>query len=302
MDVHTYDTIREALHFIPAHDRELWLRIGMAIKSELSDGGFELWDEWSRTADNYNAKNARTVWKSIKANGKVTAGTLFHEAKAHGWRDDGTYRKPTPEELEAQRRIAAERAAKEEAEIASECAEAAKKAAAIWKSSQCVGLHHYLTRKRVEAFGIRQSRGALVIPLRDTAGEIHGLQFIDAEGNKRFLTGGAITGHYFAIGRYQGTLCIAEGYATAATVHQATGHAVAVAFNAGNLKPVALALRSKFPDAKLILCADNDRFTPGNPGVTKAREAALAVGGLLSVPRFSDVGPFDYYMEGERHG
>jgi putative DNA primase/helicase len=74
-----------------------------------------------------------------------------------------------------------------------------------------------------------------------------------------------------------------------------------VAFNAGNLKPVALALRKKFPEAKIILCADNDRFTPGNPGVSKAREAALEVNGRLYVPRFEDLGPHDFYREGSRH-
>ncbi|MGH8647383.1 MAG: toprim domain-containing protein [Gammaproteobacteria bacterium] len=128
------------------------------------------------------------------------------------------------------------------------------------------------------------------------------MQFIDAKGNKRFPSGGTVQGHYHAIGNYQGTLCIAEGYATAASIHEATGYAVAVAFNAGNLKPVALVLRKKFPEAKLILCADNDRFTPGNPGVAKAREAALAVQGLLAVPKFDDLGPYDYYREGELHG
>lgn len=181
-------------------------------------------------------------------------------------------------------------------------ARAREKLLSIWHSSEPVDIHPYLTRKKVQAFGIHQYKGCLVIPLRDTAGAIRSLQFIDSEGGKRFLSGGAIRGHYHAIGKYQGTLCIAEGYATGASIYQATGYAVAVAFNAGNLKPVALALRKKFPDAKLILCADNDRFTPGNPGVAKAREAALAVGGLLLVPRFSDVGPFDYYRKGERHG
>ena len=63
--------------------------------------------------------------------GKVTVGTLFHEAKANGWRDDGSYSEPTPEEIAERRRIAAERAAKEEAEIACERAETARKAAAI---------------------------------------------------------------------------------------------------------------------------------------------------------------------------
>jgi putative DNA primase/helicase len=185
-----------------------------------------------------------------------------------------------------------------EAELSDSHAKARARALLIWRNSQPVESHPYLTHKRIKAFGIRRYKGHLVIPLRDTLGIIHSLQFVDAEGNKRFLTGGSITSHYHAIGKYQGTLCIAEGYATAATIHQATGHATAVAFNAGNLKSVAIALRKKFLQAKLTICADNDRFTPGNPGVTKAREAALAVGGFLTVPRFSHIGPYDFYKEG----
>ncbi|MGH8646769.1 MAG: toprim domain-containing protein [Gammaproteobacteria bacterium] len=163
-------------------------------------------------------------------------------------------------------------------------------------------MHPYLTRKRVKAHGIRQYRGSLVIPLRDTGGGLLSLQFIDGEGNKRFLNGGAISGHYHAIGEYAGTLYIAEGYATAATIHQETGQAVGCAFNAGNLKPVALALRKKFPEAKLIVCADNDSHTPGNPGVAKAKEAARAVRGFLVVPRFENPGPHDHYQGGGAHG
>jgi hypothetical protein len=82
------DRIRDALYFIPAANRETWVRTGMAVKSELGDAGFEVWDAWSQQADSYNAKDARDVWKSVRGNGKVTAGTLFHEAKANGWRDD----------------------------------------------------------------------------------------------------------------------------------------------------------------------------------------------------------------------
>ena len=58
---------------------------------------------------------------------------------------------------------------------------------------------------------------------------------------------------------------------------------MAVAFDAGNLEPVALALRAKFPHIEITLCADNDMNTPGNPGLSRAREAAAAVGGLLAV-------------------
>jgi putative DNA primase/helicase len=198
-----------------------------------------------------------------------------------------------------QRRMREAREARESGRV-QDHARAREKARHIWRISKSVDIHPYLTRKGVKAFGIRQYKGTLAIPLRDTQGAIHSLQFIDAEGNKRFLTGGAITGHYHPIGQYQGTLCIAEGYATGATIHQATGYAVAITFSAGNLKAVALALRAKFPEARLIVCGDNDRFTPGNPGVTKAREAALAVRGKLYVPRFDDLGPHDLYREGSQ--
>jgi AAA domain/Toprim domain len=119
-------------------------------------------------------------------------------------------------------------------------------------------------------------------------GELHCLQFIGPDGEKRFLAGGRVTGCYFSIGAVKGshTLCIAEGYATAATIYEATGYPVAVAFNAGNLEPVARSLRAKFPDTTLIICSDDDVATDGNPGLTKATAAARAVGGKLAVPDF----------------
>jgi putative DNA primase/helicase len=90
---------------------------------------------------------------------------------------------------------------------------------------------------------------------------------------------------FFMIGEPTQALCIAEGYATAASIHEATGHAAVVAFNAGNLLPVARALRGKFPDIKIVICADNDAQTSGNPGLTQAKAAAAAVGGFLANPK-----------------
>lgn len=165
-------------------------------------------------------------------------------------------------------------------------AEAATKAAEIWKASEPAPEDHpYLKRKGVKPHSIRQQGGRLVIPARAGA-DLHSLQFVTGEGDKRFLTGGRVGGCYHAIGKPEAVLCIAEGYATAATIHEATGYAVAVAFDAGNLEPVALALRAKYPDLELVLCADDDAATTGNPGITKAAAAARAVGGLLAVPRF----------------
>lgn len=175
-----------------------------------------------------------------------------------------------------------------EAEDAKCKAEAAAKAAAIWKAAKpATADYPYLTRKGINAHGVRLHNDALVIPMRD-GGEIHSLQFIGPDGDKRFLTGGRVAGCYYSIGTTTGAvaLCIAEGFATGATIHEATGYPVAVAFNAGNLEAAVRALRAKFPDLALIVCADDDANTAGNPGLTRAREAAQAVGGLVAIPDF----------------
>lgn len=151
--------------------------------------------------------------------------------------------------------------------------------------------HAYLRRKGIKPHGAKLHGGSLVLPMRDSSGTLHSLQFIDAEGEKRFLPGGRVAGCYFAIGKPNGSLCIAEGFATAASIHEATGLAVAVAFNAGNLLPVARVLRTKYPDLRLIVCADDDAKTAGNPGITKATAAASEVGGLLAVPDFGEKRP-----------
>lgn len=282
------ERVREALHFIPASDRDTWVKMGMAVKSEIGETGYAMWEEWSRQDESFDSKAAQDAWKSFHSSGKVTAGSLFHEAKAHGWRDDGAYQTPVPEQIAERVRISAERAAREEAVKASERAEAAKKAAAILNDSKpAPDDHPYLSGKAIKANGAKLHHDALVIPMR-ADGQIHSLQFIAPDGKKRFLTGGRVMGCYFSVGTMKGAeaLCIAEGFATGATIHEATDYPVAVAFNAGNLGLVAKAMREKFPDLPLILCADDDSHTKGNPGLTKATAAALAVGGILAIPFF----------------
>lgn len=206
------------------------------------------------------------------------------------WRAD-IGRTLTPAEKAAHRdRVQAMRRERE-AEEARRKAKVQERAAAIWKAAApAPDDHAYLARKGIKPHGARLHKGALLIPMRDD-GVIHSLQFIGGDGDKRFLTGGRVAGCYFSIGDTKGAaaLCIAEGFATGATIHEATGYPVAVAFNAGNLLAVAKAMREKFPDLPLIMCADDDRHTPGNPGLTKATEAARAVGGLLVIPDFVGV-------------
>ncbi|MFA7429908.1 MAG: toprim domain-containing protein [Rhodospirillaceae bacterium] len=89
-----------------------------------------------------------------------------------------------------------------------------------------------------------------------------------------------------------GPLIIAEGYSTASTMHETTGRPVAVAFDAGNLKPVAEALRGKYPNTAIVIAADNDHHLEAknkpNTGVERANGAAQAVNGLVIVPAFTE--------------
>jgi putative DNA primase/helicase len=173
------------------------------------------------------------------------------------WRAD-IGRSLSPQE-EAAHRVRIESMRRErEAEEVKRRAEARENAALIWAEAPPCANHGYLARKGIEAHGARLSRGRLVLPIRDESGVLHSLQFIDADGGKKYLTAGRIRGCYFGIGKPDGVLCIAEGFATAASIHESTGHAVAIAFDCGNLLPVAKSLREKLPDVKIVVCGDND--------------------------------------------
>lgn len=220
----------------------------------------------------------------------------------------------TPAERKALReRIAAARKEAEE-EQATRWAASAKLARIIWdRAGGASDAHPYLQRKGVPALaGIRQRewRGVteLLLPVLNASGQLVSLQFIlpekPADGpDKRFLKGGRTAGGYCPIpakdSAKDGPLLIAEGYATAASLHLATGHACLVAFNAGNLLAVARMARDKYPDREIILCADNDCETmkdgkAWNPGVEAAKFAAQAIGAKLAVCPALDGGKADF--------
>lgn len=185
-------------------------------------------------------------------------------------------------ELEAHRermlRIQAEREAEREREYAAN----AERAVEIWEASEPADdAHPYLQRKGVKAHGLRLHRGALVVPMR-AEGKLSSLEFIAPDGGKLFLTGGRTRGAYYAIGSRTPILCICEGFATGASIHQATGRAVVIAFSASNLAPVAEALRAKHPDVRIVIAGDNDA---SGTGQRAALEAARAVKGLLAIPK-----------------
>lgn len=174
---------------------------------------------------------------------------------------------------------------------------AAVKAAAAWKKCTEQGDCDYLQRKGVQGHGVRFSpQGAMVIPMLDVAGKVHGLQIIRGKQtgtrkrlDKEFWPAGLIKkGHFHLIGMPGAIILVVEGYATGASVYEATGICVAVAFDAGNLAPVAGELHRRYKQARILVCADDDAFSDGNPGVTSASAAAMEVGGAFVVPMFAD--------------
>ncbi|PKM38299.1 MAG: hypothetical protein CVV06_01395 [Gammaproteobacteria bacterium HGW-Gammaproteobacteria-10] len=217
-------------------------------------------------------------------------------------------RKPT----KAQIRKAARAKRKREAERRAKYDGAAERAARIWREAVPAETHPYLKRKNIEANGARLGRwvrlvedqhgnrariiipGALLVPMYNASGEIRGLQSIFAEKHpvlerdKDFTPGCERAGCFWWIGPKnpdpRASVLICEGFATAASLHAETGFRVYIAFSANNLLPVARIVRERLPDADIVLCADNDAKTKGNPGVAHATAAALAVNARLAVP------------------
>jgi phage/plasmid primase-like uncharacterized protein len=198
-------------------------------------------------------------------------------------------RKPSslsPKELQEYRRNLRASKQRRDEEAAQRRRQAAQEARRILEATEPATVHPYLKKKGVGANGARKRESELVLPIYDESGQLCSLQFIDEIGGKRFLPGGKVGGGYYPIGRLGSVLYVCEGFATGASIREATGAAVAVAFNAGNLEPVARAMRAKHPELEIVLAADNDVRSDGreNTGVAKATEAAIAAGARLVVP------------------
>ncbi len=202
------------------------------------------------------------------------------------WKLAGDYKPFTFSEREAfaieRQRQALQREADEKARHIA----AVEKAAYIWSRSTPVINHQYLAKKGVRTHGVRCYRGSLVIPLYDENGALVSLQFIGDDGTKRMMKGGKAQGSYCFIGDIEGlqpggAILISEGWATGASLYEATGFFTIIAFSSGNLCAVAIQARKHHPDNEIIICSDNDC---NGVGQRAAAEAALMIGGSFVMP------------------
>jgi putative DNA primase/helicase len=209
--------------------------------------------------------------------------------KRPGWEPSAEERKQMERDIE-QARNARER------ELAEERTEARKKANGMWQGAEKAWASYpYCQRKRVKPADLRIYRfrngdEVLCVPIHDEDEYLVSLQLIDADGHKHFLDGGRKQGCHYWIGwrDQEKVICICEGRATGEAIYAATRYSVVIAFDAGNLKAVAQWLRERYPEHAIILCADDDWRTKGNPGLDFARDAARAVNGKVAVPVFGE--------------
>lgn len=253
--------IADALRFIPADDRDTWVRMGMAIKSELGNAGWDVWAQWSENDSSWRERDARAVWKSIRSHGGIGIGSLYHLARQGGW----TGTEPTPSPIDYAKRRA-ERAAEDRRFAEQQEREWNKAAERAQKlvSESAIGTHQYLAEK-----GFPDERGlihgqALLIPMRSMDNrKVQSIQQIwrGPEGFlKKFLPGGRARGAVFAIGSEKASV-LCEGYATGLSIREALRAVywparVVVCFSAGNLAHVAKRIGG-------FVVADNDASGAG---------------------------------------
>ena len=265
------DTLRAALYSIPADDRDTWVQMGMAIKSELGDAGFALWDAWSQQSERYKPADARAVWRSVKHNGGITVASLYYLAKDYGWLGEAPARhQPSAEErrlwaeakkCEAEERKRREAAAAARAETMLMQADYVDPRARNGRHSHEVpSAHPYLVAKGFPEQGGLVHDGDLIIPMR-LYRDYHRLQSVEMigpDGSKKYLPGGKASEAVYKIGKgAERYYC--EGYATALSVRAALKrlyrdqHSEAwVCFSAGNTPNVAKSRR------RSMVIADHD--------------------------------------------
>lgn len=233
-------------------------------------------------------KGDKAAWVRVFPDGAGAVFGCWREGSSYTWQRRREGPPPDAAELKRIRQRAEEARQAAEAEREAAYQEAAQTALRTWQAAAQATGHPYLSRKGIGSHIARIRAGWLVLPVFDKDGAIQSVQSVSPKGEKRFMPGGKMQGGRCWLGDPVGAevMALVEGFATGASIYEATGWPVCVSFTAGNLRPVALDVRVAFHDAKLVVCGDDDRKTEGNPGRQKALEAAGLVGAVAVFPAF----------------
>lgn len=217
------------------------------------------------------------VLKEVGAILGLSADSTVTDADRQKWKDD-----------EEKRRL------QEEIDIRKAQEAAAKRAERIWKTKSVDRDCPYLELKQVKNYGCKiNGKGNLLVPLFDIDGKLWNIQEIHADGFKPYLKGARLNECFYIIGEItkpNQIVCMAEGYATGASIYEATGRTTILSFQSGNTDKVGIAIRSKYPELQLVYCTDDDSHSdPPDAGLKASNKAVAATGGIIVLPKFRTV-------------
>lgn len=259
------DCIREALPFIPADDRDIWIRVGMALKRELGDGGLDIWLEWSQQSPSFILSHALAAWKSFRADGKVTIGTLLFEARKHGY-GKGIARaltaRPTPGA--APRKTVLDKNPTDAYALARwQAADRNDAFVAAHPNCQRKGIQHAFGAARGLASGTLLGKNAdcVLIPIREHGvGEVIAVQAINSDGRKQSF--GTIAAGYLLLGDERDLKSLwvcCEGWATAHAARKAVRQSVVlISFGKGRQRKVAELAAARYQPERIDICSESD--------------------------------------------
>jgi len=260
-------TIAEIWHliqFIPAYDRDTWLKVLMGLKSEFGNDAYSIADAWSQTADNYKANEFRSTWKSIDSSG-ININTVFYLAKQHGWKPSTDNKKvnPLPEI-----KIPPPKPVKSTISYALQLNLSAN------NSDSFVTAHPYSIDKDIQSAGgagrgtasgrlIGRQSDCIIIPIRNIhTDKVQGVQCINTEGNKQ--TFGSVSGGALLLGNTLDkslTWYVCEGWASAYSMvfHHQNGNGVcACSFGKSNQKKVAELIGEVYQPDEIVILLEDD--------------------------------------------
>ncbi len=280
----TLNDLKEMLYYLdPNLDYVEWFQVLAGAKYELGDNAEDICREWSQGTDanpcyKYNDRAFNATWRSLSTNklNPITIKTVFYLAKRAGWRCDDVLL--TSKTANANADSADLKEETTDPEVIEEALEL------LCNSTLAIADHPYLKEKRIKQHGLRKldSRrgeadvGALIVPVYDKNFMIQGVQFVSTT-NKAYLTGTRPKGCFYCFDGEKDLMYVCEGLATAATINEVTGKMTFITFGYGNLEAATLNIQQAFPDAKLVIAADNNvqpviNGKTKNPGVDAARK------------------------------
>jgi putative DNA primase/helicase len=232
----------------------------------------------------------------FKIDGKLTGAYILHlDNRAAGyfqdfrqgikqtWKQSGSFIPLSDFQRQAFKAQCQREAEQRQAEEAAKHKASASKAVFIWNNAKAAPANHpYLLKKRITPHGARLGRNnTLIIPLSNSKQALVNLQFISETGGKMFLSGGQKKGCFYSLGYRTDKILICEGFATGASLFESTGLLTVVAFDAGNLKQVAINIRALYPESEIVIAGDNDISGVGQKA---AIEAAAGINGKYIIP------------------